>query len=175
MSRINVNQLVGIGIILLALYVIIKNTIGFNFIPEVNQSMGYGILFMVGLLTSLHLFSMGTVPLMFGFGAISSMLGKRFTGKLLKVSAVFVMVLGFIRMGRGLTLSGINTTFADSTPSGNVAVAENGVQVVSIDLKPNRYDPIVVQKGIPVKFIINAEAAVEINSLGSEENYVKIN
>lgn len=301
----SINHLVGTGIILLALYVIIKNTIGFNFIPEVDQSMGYGILFIVGLLTSLHciamcgginlsqcvaykhssasgagnlkpsflynagrvvsytiiggivggigsvvsfsggakgivaimaglfmvimglnmlnifpwlknlnprmpkifgnkiygnngkngpfyigllnglmpcgplqamqlyalgtgsiaagalsmfLFSIGTVPLMFGFGAVSSMLGRKFTGKLMKVSAVLVMVLGFIMMGRGFMLSGVNTTFADSPLNANVAVARNGVQVVSIDLKPNRYDPIVVQKGIPVKFIINAEA-----------------
>lgn len=306
-SKEEINQLVGIGIILLALYVIVKNTIGFNFIPEVNQSMGYGILFVVGLLTSLHciamcgginlsqcvaykhsdgskagnlkpsflynagrvisytviggivggigsvvsfsggakgivaiiagafmvimginmlnifpwlkrfnprmpkffgnklynnngqngpfyvgllnglmpcgplqamqlyalgtgsiaagalsmfLFSMGTVPLMFGFGAVSSMLGRRFTGKLMKVSAMLVMVLGFIMMGRGMMLSGVNATPAvvDNTPKGNVAVMENGVQVVAIDLQPNSYDPIIVQKGIPVKFIINAEA-----------------
>jgi sulfite exporter TauE/SafE len=114
---------------------------------------------------SMLIFSMGTVPLMFGFGAVSSLLGKKFTGKLMKVSAVLVMVLGFIMMGRGFLLSGINPTFADSTSvksNSNVAVAENGVQVVSIDLKPNGYAPIVVQKGIPVKFIINA-AAENIN------------
>ena len=305
-SKEDINQLVGIGIILLALYVIIKNTIGFNFIPEVNQSMGYGILFVVGLLTSLHciamcgginlsqcvsykhsdasrtgnlkpsllynsgrvvsytviggivggigsvvsfsggakgivaiiaglfmvimginmlnifpwlkrfnprmpkifgnkiynnngkngpfyvgllnglmpcgplqamqlyalgtgsiaagalsmfLFSIGTVPLMFGFGAVSSLLGKKFTGNMMKVSAMLVMVLGFIMMGRGMMLSGVNATavVADSSVKGNVAVVENGVQIVSIDLKPNSYGPIIVQKGIPVKFIINAE------------------
>ncbi len=52
----------------------------------------------------------------------------------------------------------MNTTYAASAPTGNVAVIENGVQVVSIDLKPNSFAPIVVQKGIPVKFIINAKA-----------------
>lgn len=305
-SKQDITQLVGIAIILLALYVIIKNTIGFNFIPEVNQSMGYGILFVVGLLTSLHciamcgginlsqcvsykhsnssgtgslkpsflynsgrvisytviggivggigsvvsfsggakgivaiiaglfmvimginmlnifpwlkrfnprmpkifgnkiynsngnnspfyvgllnglmpcgplqamqlyalgtgsiaagalsmfLFSLGTVPLMFGFGAISSMLGKKFTGKMMKVSAMLVMVLGFIMMSRGLTLSGVNAAVGveKSAEKGNVAIVENGAQFVSIDLKSNSYEPIVVQKGIPVKFIINAE------------------
>ena len=53
-----INQLLGIGIILFALYVIVKNTVGFNFVPEINQSMGYGILFFVGLLTSLHCIAM---------------------------------------------------------------------------------------------------------------------
>ena len=53
-NKMSINQLLGIGIILFALFVIIKNTVGFNFIPEVNQSMGYGILFVVGMLTSLH-------------------------------------------------------------------------------------------------------------------------
>jgi plastocyanin domain-containing protein len=57
-------------------------------------------------------------------------------------------------------LSGVNATavIADSSAKGNVSVVENGVQVVSIDLKSNSYEPIIVQKGIPVRFIINAEA-----------------
>lgn len=52
------NQLLGIGIILFALYMIIKSTIGFNFIPQVNKSVGYGMLFVIGLLTSLHCIAM---------------------------------------------------------------------------------------------------------------------
>jgi len=54
-------------------------------------------------------------------------------------------------------LSGVNASVGGSSVKGNVAVVENGVQVVAIDLKPNSYAPIIVQKGIPVKFIINAE------------------
>ena len=57
-DKMKINQLLGIGIIIFAIYFIIKNTVGFNFIPEVNQSMGYGILFIVGLLTSLHCIAM---------------------------------------------------------------------------------------------------------------------
>ncbi|MGE5631654.1 MAG: sulfite exporter TauE/SafE family protein [Caulobacteraceae bacterium] len=302
----SINQLLGIGIIILALYVIIKNTVGFNFIPQVNQSMGYGILFVVGMLTSLHciamcgginlsqcvsykhfdgskmgklkpsmlyntgrvisytiiggivggigsvvsfsgtakgvvaiasgvfmvimginmlnifpwlkrfnprmpkifgnkiynnngkngpfyigllnglmpcgplqamqlyalgtgsvfagalsmfIFSIGTVPLMFGFGAVSTMLSKKFTGRLMKVSAVLVMTLGIVMLNRGLSLSGISVAFADSgTTKGNIAKIENGVQLVSIDLQPGSFEPIIVQKGIPVKFTINADS-----------------
>ncbi|HEX3028295.1 MAG TPA: cation transporter, partial [Clostridia bacterium] len=57
-NKMGIGQLIGIAIIILALYIIVKNTVGFNFIPQVDQSMGYGILFAVGLLTSLHCIAM---------------------------------------------------------------------------------------------------------------------
>jgi len=57
-DKLTTGQLLGIGMILLAFYVMIKKTIGFNFIPEVNRSMGYGLLFLTGLLTSLHCIAM---------------------------------------------------------------------------------------------------------------------
>ncbi|MGB7605523.1 MAG: sulfite exporter TauE/SafE family protein, partial [Lutisporaceae bacterium] len=302
-NKLKVDQLIGIGIIVLALYIIIKHTIGFNFIPEVNQSMGYKILFIVGVLTSLHcvamcgginlsqcmsythssdnkmsklkpsllyntgrvisyttigglvgaigsvvsfsgmakglvavmagifmiimginmlnlfpwlrkfnirmpkfigqklfsgntkhgpfyigllngfmpcgplqsmqlyalgtgsfvkgatsmfFFSLGTVPLMFGLGAISSILSGKMTSRLMKFSAILVVILGIGMIGQGLSLSGINTVFA-SQQSTNVAKIQDGVQTVSIELQSNKYAPIVVQKGIPVKFIINAK------------------
>lgn len=303
-------QVIGLVIILLSLYVIINNTIGFNFIPEIDQSMSYGVLFTVGLLTSLHCmamcgginisqciaykhvddenrisrlkpsllynlgrvisytiiggvvgalgavvsfsgsakglvaiiagifmmimglnmlnlfpwlkklnprmpkfigkllynnssqygpfyigllnglmpcgplqamqlyalgtgsfvsgalsmfaFSIGTVPLMFGFGAISTYLGKRFTHNMLRISAVLVIVLGIVMATRGLSLSGITVAFAAPDEEkiaeiGSVAKLEGNVQTAEIDLGSNYYTPIVVQKGIPVRFIINAE------------------
>ncbi len=57
-DRMTISQLLGTGIVIFSLYVIIKNTAGFNFIPDINPSMGYGILFLVGLLTSLHCIAM---------------------------------------------------------------------------------------------------------------------
>lgn len=51
-------QFAGIAAIVLALYLIINHTVGFNFIPEVTSAMGYGVLFIVGLLTSLHCVAM---------------------------------------------------------------------------------------------------------------------
>ena len=41
-----------------AVYLIIRYTVGFNFLPAVSQSMGYGLIFVVGLLTSLHCVAM---------------------------------------------------------------------------------------------------------------------
>ena len=307
-EKLKMDQLLGIGIIILALYIIIKHTIGFNFIPEINQSMGYGVLFVVGILTSLHcvamcgginlsqcvvyqtgndnkigklkpsllynagrvisytviggivgglgsvvsfsgmakgivavlagifmiimginmlnifpwlkrfnismpkaigrklyhgdsnkgpfyvgllnglmpcgplqsmqlyalgtgsiaagaasmfFFSLGTVPLMFGLGAVSTILSKKFTGKLMKVSAVLVVILGVLMVSRGMSLSGFNTVTAASGDSG-VASINGDVQTVEINLASGRYSPITVQKGIPVRFIINA-AQQDIN------------
>ncbi|HEX3044165.1 MAG TPA: sulfite exporter TauE/SafE family protein [Bacillota bacterium] len=54
----SINQLLGVGIIVFALYFIIKSTIGFNFIPQVDKSVGYGMLFVIGLFTSLHCIAM---------------------------------------------------------------------------------------------------------------------
>jgi len=51
-------QFVGIVVALLAGYLIINNTIGFSFVPEITESMGYGMLFLIGLLTSLHCVAM---------------------------------------------------------------------------------------------------------------------
>ncbi|MDF2523846.1 MAG: heavy metal transporter, partial [Clostridiales bacterium] len=303
------SQLLGIIIIIISLYVIINNTVGFNFIPQVDQNMGYGLLFVVGLLTSLHciamcgginlsqcvsykytegetkgiaklkpsllynmgrvtsytiigglvgalgsavsfsgsakgivaiisgvfmmimglnmlnifpwlrklnprmpkifgnkvhnndgkhgpfyvgllnglmpcgplqsmqlyalgtgsflagatsmfLFSLGTVPLMFGFGAISSLLSSKFTHKMLKVSAVLVMVLGFVMVNRGMALSGFNIALAapgSSSGSGNLAKIEGNTQKITTSLESGRYASIVVQKGIPVKWTIQAD------------------
>ncbi len=319
-----VGQIAGIAVIILALYVIIKNTIGFNFVPEVNQSMGYGILFFIGLLTSLHcvamcgginlsvcvqykpvagasglsklkpsilynlgrvisytivggivggigsvvsfsgtakgvvaiisgifmvimginmlnifpalrklnprmpkifakkvhensgsrgplvvgmlnglmpcgplqamqlyalgtgsamagalsmfLFSLGTVPLMFGFGAVSSFLSSKFTHKMMKVSAVLVLILGIIMLNRGLSLSGFNTSIVlgASSSEGGVAKIEGNVQVVTTKLDSGRYSPITVQKGIPVKWTITADQS-DINGCNNRINIPEYN
>ena len=311
-------QLVGIGVILLAAYLILKNTVGFNFVPNVTQDMGYGLLFVVGLLTSLHcvamcgginlsqcisasssgretdrragflpsllynsgrvvsytlvgaavgalgsvvsfsgtakgivaiaagvfmvlmgmnllnvfpwlrritphlprslgklvrgngnrgpffvglfnglmpcgplqamqlyalgtgsawagalsmfVFSLGTVPLMFGFGALSSLLSRKFTHKMMKVSAVLVMLLGVVMLNRGFALSGLNfgITAGAAGAVRNPAAVSGNVQTVTTSLK-NGYEPITVQTGVPVKWIIQADAG-DINGCNGTLN-----
>ncbi|HEY5584547.1 MAG TPA: sulfite exporter TauE/SafE family protein [Ruminiclostridium sp.] len=319
-----IGQLAGIAVIILALFMIIKNTVGFNFIPQVNQSMGYGILFFIGLLTSLHciamcgginlsvctkytastneskfgklkpsvlynmgrvisytvvggivgaigsvvsfsgtakgivaiasgifmvimglnmlnifpglrklnprmpkifarkvhsnsgqhgplyvgllnglmpcgplqamqiyalgtgsmwtgalsmfLFSLGTVPLMFGFGAVSSFLSGKFTHQMMKVSAVLVMVLGVIMLSRGMALSGFNTNIAlgASSDSSEIAKVKGNVQAVTTILQSGSYSPIIVQKGIPVRWTISATAG-ELNGCNNKINIPEYN
>lgn len=55
---------------------------------------------------SMFLFSLGTVPLMLGLGSIVSALGKKFTDKVMTVSAVLVVVLGLAMLSQGGSLSG---------------------------------------------------------------------
>ncbi|NLG84746.1 MAG: heavy metal transporter [Firmicutes bacterium] len=304
-EKMSFNQLFGIGIAIFAIYLIIKSTLNFNFVPQVDQTIGYGMLFLVGLLTSLHciamcgginltqslnhpsegarsklaqfkpgllynlgriisytllggvagsvgsvisfsgaargavaiiggafmmliglkmldifpwlrrlrfglprffgnqiyenkgrkgqlviglvnglmpcgplqtmqlyalgtgsfaggaismfFFSLGTVPLMFGFGASGSMLIRKFRHVMLKASAILGIVLGLIMANRGLHLSGI-TTVAAPVGGGNVAVIQGDVQVVTTTVEPSRYQPFIVQKGIPVHWIVKARA-----------------
>jgi len=320
-DKMPIHHLLGIGIISFVFYFIIKNTVGFDLIPEINQSMGYGILFVVGLLTSLHcismcgginlsqsiscmgdndysskffvlksallynggrvisytiigglagalgftiglpgaakgivavisgvfmvimglnilnifpwlrklnlrmpktfagkirnnkssygpfyvgllnglmpcgplqsmqiyalgtgsiaagafsmfIFSMGTVPLMFGFGALSSILNKRFTTKMMKVSAVLVIVLGLVMTNRGLVLSGFSFSPAvvggnSKTQKNGVAIIQDDIQVVMTKLSSGYYEPIKVQKGIPVRWTIKAQKS-DINGCNNE-------
>ena len=58
---------------------------------------------------SMLCFSLGTVPLMLGFGSVVSMLGKRFTRQVLKAGAILVVVMGLSMMVQGGTLSGLNS------------------------------------------------------------------
>ncbi len=329
-DNISINQLLGIGIILFAFYMIIRNTIGFNFIPQVDQSMSYGLLFVVGILTSLHcismcgginlsqcvsydfekievtkfsrlkpsflynlgrvisytivggivgalgsvfsfsgtakgivaivaglfmiimganmlnlfpwlrkfnprlpkvlgnkiaynnskhkplyvgllnglmpcgpsqamqiyalatgsfiagalsmlVFSLGTVPLMFGLGAMSSLLSAKFTKRIMKVSAVLVIFLGIIMLNRGLNLGGINALAAASSlssstsaSSGNVAQIAGNVQTITTTMDSGRYTAIVVQKGIPVKWTITAQPG-DLNGCNNPVTIPKFN
>ena len=58
---------------------------------------------------SMFCFSMGTVPLMFGFGSIFSALGKKFTRQILKTGAILVVVMGLAMMSQGSMLSGLES------------------------------------------------------------------
>ena len=110
---------------------------------------------------SMFLFSIGTVPLLFAFGAISSFLSKKFTSKMMMVSAVLVIVLGLFMFNYGANLSGIvlpgSNVSSNSAKTENIAKVEDGIQTITTGLSSGRYEPIVVQKGTPVKWIIQAE------------------
>jgi len=83
--------------------------------------------------------SIGTVPLMFGFGAVSSMLSRKFSRNMMKVSAVLVIALGIVMANRGLALSGFSLpslpfSVSNETQSGSIATVHNGIQIVTTRL-----------------------------------------
>lgn len=128
---------------------------------------------------SMFVFSLGTVPLMLTFGAISGLLAKGYTKKILKLSGVLIIALGFIMGNRGFTLMGINlnpiTAFSsmlgkdsDNLSNSNVAKAtlEGEIQVITMTANNSGFTPnaFYVQKGIPVKWIVNGESLTSCNN-----------
>jgi sulfite exporter TauE/SafE/copper chaperone CopZ len=113
---------------------------------------------------SMFLFSIGTLPLMFGLGALSSVLSKRFTGRVMTAGAALVIFLGLFMFTNGMNLSGFSLPnvappAAQSTTleNGEELAIEDGKQVVSSYLEPGYYPSITVKNGTPVKWVIYAE------------------
>lgn len=127
---------------------------------------------------SMLFFSLGTVPLMFSFGAFSTYLGKKFTRKMMTASAALVVILGLSMFTRGMSLSGLNIPYLSniSSPahSNNTAKISGNLQTVTTKLYPGKYEPISVQKGIPVKWTIKAEEK-DINGCNNEIYIPKFN
>lgn len=110
-------------------------------------------------------FSLGTVPFMFGLGALSTILTKKFTGRMMTASAVLVVVLGVFMLSNGMSLSGHQLSLPSIDFSKNdseviIATAEtvDGAQLVTTELSSNGYEPISVKAGIPLKWTIHADA-----------------
>nr|WP_312578971.1 sulfite exporter TauE/SafE family protein [Sedimentibacter sp.] len=121
--------------------------------------------FITGAL-SMFIFSVGTVPLMFAFGAFSSILSSKFTKQMMKISAMLVIILGIVMGNRGFSLAGINIADTVLSPFGiNLsqsnktanAVIKDGYQTVTTKLESGRYQPIKVYAGVPLKWSIVAE------------------
>jgi len=112
---------------------------------------------------SMFLFSLGTVPLLLGFGAISSLLSAKFNRRMLKASGVLVMVLGFVMFSRGLTLFGVALPSVSSGSAVVLAKATGGYQEVRTTVFTDQYQPFVVQAGIPVRWTITV-AAKDLNN-----------
>jgi uncharacterized protein len=76
---------IGIGLALAAAYMIAESTGAFNAFPKLDESIGYGMLFVVGLLTSVHCIAMcGGISLSQSLGAPRSgdLLGRLSPGLL---------------------------------------------------------------------------------------------
>jgi plastocyanin domain-containing protein len=115
-------------------------------------------------------FSLGTIPLMFGFGNVLSFLTHNFVGRIMKVSAVVVMVLGLVTLNRGLLLSGYELPFLNldlsSTKGLDTSAAMSGnFQEINMTADNHKWNPdtFVVKKDIPVK--LNIQVGKLSNSL----------
>ena len=112
---------------------------------------------------SMFIFSVGTVPLLLGFGAISSFLSAKFNRRMLKASGVLVAALGLLMFTRGLNLFGVALPSIPQTSGVAVATVANGYQTVTTTVESSQYHPLIVQLGVPVKWTISVKAE-DLNS-----------
>lgn len=127
-------------------------------------ALGTGSFFTGAL--SMFLFSLGTVPLMFAFGAFSSLLNSKFKNQMMKVSAMLVIILGLVMSNRGFSLAGVNIAdkvlspigiqLEETRPSSQAMMVED-YQTVTTILDSGSYEPITVYAGVPLKWTIVAE------------------
>ncbi|MEA4870655.1 MAG: sulfite exporter TauE/SafE family protein [Christensenella sp.] len=127
---------------------------------------------------SMFLFSLGTVPLMLGAGALFSVLKGKFAYVIQRVSAVLVVFFAVVMAANALSLVGLRPSPVLETPPATTATiqkegdsllqqaldkgylpatVEGGVQRVKATLNPSVYPFIIVQKGIPVELTITAD------------------
>jgi len=144
-------------------------------------------------------FVLGTSPLFFGVGWLTSVLGDNFRGKFLKVAAVALLYFGVTSINGALNAAGSPLTLEsiaenspiqiDLTPQENQTNLQtqpdlagvtliNGMQSVDLMVTPNGYSPklITVKSGEPVKLNLKSTgayscaSAFRIPSLGISKN-----
>ena len=122
---------------------------------------------------TLFFFGVGTLPLLMGFGFLTSMLSANLTPKLLKVSGLIVMALGVIMLNRGLAVTGTGIDFNTMIARVSQQLAPIAAQSPSCDTEqtikmevlktgysPNRFT---LRKGVLVKWEIDAKELNECN------------
>lgn len=93
---------------------------------------------------------------------------------MMTASAVLVLILGVFMFSNGISLSGIALPLLSGSAAtdieaeqSNTALLNQGVQTITTKLSPNRYEPITVKAGVPVKWTIQAEAS-DINGCNNK-------
>jgi uncharacterized protein len=113
----------------------------------------------------LFIFALGTLPIMLGFGFLTSFLSSKATNKILKASGTLVIILGIIMLNRGLALTGLGidansiSIASSASASDDNIVMEDGFQVIEMEV--NRYgwepDKFVLKRGVPVRWKIDGK------------------
>lgn len=121
----------------------------------------------VGALT-MGTFALGTAPGLLGIGGLTSAVKGAFARHFFRFSGIVVTLLAFFNISNGFNLAGFNVnafgSVANPSPAAlvqekdpNVEV-KDGVQIVKMTQERDGYTPnsFTIQKGIPVKWIINS-------------------
>ena len=109
----------------------------------------------------MSLFAIGTAPGLLSIGGLTSLVQEKFKARFFKVAGLAVIFFALFNLSNAYTLAGLNIG------GDNIAVVndpnvtmENGVQIVHMVEGNEGYSPnsFSVKKGIPVKWIIDAQA-----------------
>lgn len=105
---------------------------------------------------SMLCFSLGTVPLMLGFGLLGGRLNQRFTKPMRLVSGALILVMGTAMLSNGAALAGVRLPDLYDRAA-DISAAEDGVQLVRSELEWRSYPDITVRAGTTVRWVIHAE------------------
>lgn len=122
----------------------------------------------------LFVFALGTLPVMLGFGFLTSVISAKATHKILKASGIIVILLGLMMVNRGLALTGAGydtkSLFASfsvqNKNSADTQDIQGGYQIIRMDVTKYGWQPnqFVLKKGVPVKWVINGKELTRCNS-----------
>lgn len=124
-------------------------------------------------------FILGTVPLFFGLGWITSLLGENFKKGFFKLAALALIYLSFTSISGALTAGGISINFQNSSSTQAKVSQYNGpAQEVNLNISSSGYSPttITAKQGVPIKLNLKSNgtyscaAAFRIPSLGIAVN-----
>lgn len=106
---------------------------------------------------SMAAYALGTVPLLFGFGNLISLLTMSRMKQLLRVSGIIVIILGLFTFSRALSSFGLlGPNAAGNTPA-PVVNTPLTAQTVELTVGYSGYQPniIYIKKGVPVHWVIH--------------------
>ncbi len=126
-------------------------------------------------------FILGTTPLFFGVGFLTTILGDNFRDRFLKLAAILVLYLGVVSTNGALVVAGLPYIQIDlSGGNSQTEIAQNlpVTQNAEIDISSSGYSPnyIRVKNGVPVNLTLKSKAAFScasafrIPSLGISKN-----
>jgi sulfite exporter TauE/SafE len=113
---------------------------------------------------AMGLFALGTAPGLLSIGGITSVISGSFKERFFKAAGLAVIFFGLFNLGNGYTLASLEfegeikpETQTISDPN---VVLKNGVQIVTMAETNRGYRPnsFTIKKGIPVRWVINAQA-----------------
>ncbi|MDD4914950.1 MAG: sulfite exporter TauE/SafE family protein [Methylococcales bacterium] len=115
----------------------------------------------------LFFFGLGTLPLMLGFGVLTSLISHNVAPRILRFSGVIVIALGVIMMNHGLMVTGTGIDFntllvklsRQFSPRHTADDCCKNEQTINMDVTKTGFEPnsFILYKAVPVKWVIDVK------------------